>query len=405
VADLLPAAPKVNTAPVYLGDDLASVPELTLEATPAGELTAQQWKIRKAQAAAVALHLNGKEEDGFLKALVRARPDLSGVSFVMGDACRTEGERKAVFRDAAEKLRREKQAASLGEAPPPGQAEESRQHFWQAHAAVAAQVMPAESVERQLLLVRKLASIPRPEATRALARVAVFSPEGAVRAGAIEELSVRRERDYTDVLALGLRYPWPAAARNAADAIVRLGRKDLAERLVALLDEPDPRGPRTKEVAGREVTVARELVRINHLRNCLLCHAPAEPGNVPEGTLVAEVPVPSETLPETGNGYGSTASNLLVRIDVTYLRQDFSTMLEVKERSAWPALQRFDFVVRQRELTPAEAADLRARLEKREPDGLSPYQRAAADALRGLTGRDLGARAGPWRRLLQMKPS
>src|SRR5262249_36535291 len=121
-----------------------------------------------------------------------------------------------------------------------------RQHFWQACTAVAAQVWPAERGRDQLRSVNLLALIPHPQATRALARVAVFAADESVRAAAIEGLSVRRERDYTAVLAEGLRYPWPAAARNAADAIVALGRKDLAPQLVALLDAPDPRGPRTE---------------------------------------------------------------------------------------------------------------------------------------------------------------
>ena len=30
-----------------------------------------------------------------------------------------------------------------------------------------------------------------------------------------------------------------------------------------------------KEMEGKKVPVVREMVRINHHRNCLLCHAPA----------------------------------------------------------------------------------------------------------------------------------
>jgi hypothetical protein len=60
--------------------------------------------------------------------------------------------------------------------------------------------------------------------------------------------------------------------------------------------------------------------------------------------------------------------------------------------------------VRKRVLSPAEASDLRARLEKHNRE-TSPYQRAAVQALRELTGRDFEARSEPWRRLLQGKPS
>ena len=106
-------------------------------------------------------------------------------------------------------------------------------------------------------------------------------------------------------------------------------------------------------VNGKEETVAHELVRVNHLRNCLLCHAPAERLQTPAETLVAEVPVPTEPLPDTSS-YGRSDSNLLVRIDVTYLRQDFSAMLDVRDWSAesWTPSQRFDFFVRRRVLAP-----------------------------------------------------
>jgi hypothetical protein len=396
---LLPPPPKTTNTPVYLGDDLASVPELMLEAAPAEALTTKQWQNRKGLAAAAALHLNGKEEDGFLKALLRERSDLAGLPFVMGGNCRTKGARKAAFKSAADKVRRQK-AAALAEGPEVGATQEKRQHYWQAHAAVVAQIMAGEITETQGALIRSLAAIPRPEATRALARVALFAPDETVRARAVEALSVRRQRDYTEVLVAGLRYPWPAVAQNAAHATVKLERKDLIGQLRTVLNEPDPRGPRTEMVDGRKVAVAHELVRINHLRNCMLCHPPAEHGKTPEDVLVADMPLPSESLPDSSEGYGRPQSNLLVRIDVTYLRQDFSALEVVKEFSPWPRVQRFDFVVRKRVLSPAEADDLRARLQKREQAEQSPFQRAAADALRQLTGRDFEVKAEPRRRLL-----
>src|SRR5262245_5665021 len=85
LTSLLPESPAVSKAPVYLGDDLSAVPELTLEATP--QMTRGAWRDRKAYTAAAALHLNEKEEDGYLKALLAARPDLAGVPFTMGAAC------------------------------------------------------------------------------------------------------------------------------------------------------------------------------------------------------------------------------------------------------------------------------------------------------------------------------
>jgi hypothetical protein len=355
------------------------------------EMITDAWQSRKAQASAAALHLNSKEEDGFLKALLRTRPDLAGLPFAMGTACRTSGDRARAFKEAADAVRRQKGAALLSETLAPEAGEEKRQQFYQAHVAVVTQVIPAEESSAGHSLIRALSSIPRPEATTALARLAVFSPEEAVRTASIEALAVRRDTDSTNVLVAGLQYPWPAVADNATTAITKLKRKDLIPQLENMLDAPDPRGPRTEVIASREEAVAHELVRVNHLRNCLLCHAPAERGKTQDETLVAEIPVPTMPLPDSSEGYGQSESNLLVRIDVTYLRQDFSAMQKVTDWSAesWSPSQRFDFLVRKRVLTPSEAADLRAGLV-----GVSPYRRIAARALRELTGREIEVKAG-----------
>ena len=53
-------------------------------------------------------------------------------------------------------------------------------------------------------------------------------------------------------------------------------------------------------------------------------------------------------------------------MDVTYLRQDFSAMLPVAEAHPWPEMQRFDFPVRERNVTEDEAAAYR---EKLTPEG------------------------------------
>src|SRR5262249_37111911 len=135
------------------------------------------------------------------------------------------------------------------------------------------------------------------------------------------------------------------------------------------------------------------LVRVNHLRNCLLCHAPAEQDNTPKETLLAEIPVPGMLPWKRGGKYDDEddeddddrwVSNLLGGIGGTYLRQDFSAVHPVSDWTPefWPQQQRFDYFVRKRVLTPAEAADLRQRLA-----GVSPYQRAVAGALRVLTGQ------------------
>ncbi|HEY1188975.1 MAG TPA: hypothetical protein VGE74_15075, partial [Gemmata sp.] len=91
-----------------------------------------------------------------------------------------------------------------------------------------------------------------------------------------------------------------------------------------------------------------------------------------------------------------------IRIDVTYLRQDFSVKLAVADAHPWPELQRFDFLVRERQVTEEEAATFRDKLTPKEPGVLSPYHRAALAALRELTGKDTAPTAAAWRKLLSI---
>ena len=89
-----------------------------------------------------------------------------------------------------------------------------REHVTVARIAALMQMLAAESAEMRLGLVKYLTGVPHVEATRALAKLAIFSSEEDVRLAAIESLKVRREKDYTDILVKGLRYPWPAVAKR-----------------------------------------------------------------------------------------------------------------------------------------------------------------------------------------------
>jgi hypothetical protein len=62
-------------------------------------------------------------------------------------------------------------------------------------------------------------------------------------------------------------------------------------------------------------------------------------------------------------------------------------------------MQRFDFLVRTRELSAAEAKQY---VEEKAPGRMSPYHRAALYALRELTGRDTEPTAAAWRKLLKL---
>ena len=107
-------------------------------------------------------------------------------------------------------------------------------------------------------------------------------------------------------------------------------------------------------------------MRINHHRNCLLCHAPLEPkANVSTEkaatleTLAVQVPMPDQELRSPSSSsrgyYEKSNPDILVRVDVTYLRQDFSVKLPVADPGPWPEMQRFDFLVRTRPVSELEA--------------------------------------------------
>jgi hypothetical protein len=188
-------------------------------------------------------------------------------------------------------------------------------------------------------------------------------------------------------------------AERASDALVQLERKDLAPQLVAFLDEPDARAPIDGEMKGQKTSLVRELVRVNHHRNCLLCHAPVKLEGPSGGFVTANVPIPGQPLPTPSQGYQNSMPDILVRIDVTYLRQDFSMMQPVAGAHPWPEEQRFDFLVRTRYLTDQETKSYREVFQDRKAN---PYRDAALTALRRLTGRDAEPTAAAWRKELAM---
>src|SRR5262249_51415171 len=89
------------------------------------------------------------------------------------------------------------------------------------------QIVATEPSSRRQGLAQYLGGIKQAEATRALAKLAIFSLEPEVRLAALESLKDCAKPDATEVLLQGLRYPWPAVVENAAKAVVELGRRDL----------------------------------------------------------------------------------------------------------------------------------------------------------------------------------
>jgi hypothetical protein len=252
------------------------------------------------------------------------------------------------------------------------------------------QMMQAEPTAVRLLLVELLAKIEGKEASVALAKRAIFDLSPGVRSRAVRALATRPAVEYTPVLYDGFRYPWPAAADHAAEAVAELKRVDMIPELVKLLKEPSP----TLPVKAGEGYTVQEVVRINHLCNCMLCHAPSlEKDNM----VRRSVPIPGERIVV----YYDRSGTLFVRADLTYLRQDFSVVQPVAKPGKWPADQRYDYLVRTRPLSKTEQEDFQ-KLEK-EGKILKSYlqQAAVVFALQELTGEDHGTTYESWSTGLQ----
>jgi hypothetical protein len=442
-----PAAVPADASAKAASRDLARFPELILDEDLAKPMLSMFSRVGLRKALQNANQLNKKETDGFVVDLINKRADLSGLPFVMDADCRMDQDRQRPFAMAGESIHQ-----AIGEIVTlRGRAgvvtDAFQRHYWEldareiglpepnvsgrvlpapawvflhlqklalqkrtvpesaprpiAAAQVAAlmQVLAPERAEWRVALANYLGRIPYPEATRALARLAIFSDEAEVRAAARLALQSRNGADYGDVLAYGLGYPLPEVAERASKTIALLNRGDMVPDLIGVLERPEPSAPRWNEIDGTKVLEVREVVRVNHHRNCLLCHAPGNTPDVPATVLKAQIPVPGEPFPSQ-QSYGHSHSEFVVRLDVTYLRQDFSRYLPVANPGAWPNQQRFDFLVRTRTLTDQEA---KAHLDRAAagPESPSPYHRAAAAALRELTGRDAAPTAAAWRRILE----
>ena len=149
--------------------------------------------------------------------------------------------------------------------------------------------------------------------------------------------------------------------------------------MVDRLDQADPEQPFEDDDG---VVKVRELVAINHMANCLLCHAPS---NHTSDSVRGTVPSPGEALPVKYYQHTPTRGGF-VRADVTYLRQDFSVMQTLKNNDykPWPDNQRFDYVVRNR---PANAAE-KIEFARKKNKAVNPeYKQAIVFALRELTGK------------------
>ena len=296
------------------------------------------------------------------------------------------------------------------------------------------QILMHEDQSVRALLVELLADIDGKAATIALAQRAVFDLSAEVRHQAVEALRRRPREDARLVFLDALRYPWSPPADHAAVALVVLDDRDSVPHLVSLLKEPTPLAPFR---VGKERWAMREVVALRHVHNCMTCHPPAFTSNDPVPGVVPNVNITrvsqhvvrgrgSASAPGTagggggGGGYGGGGSGsssgggmsipgvgtiqtqvdtspVLIRADITYLRQDFSVSLPILQPATLQlAPLRFDYLVRTRLLTTREVRELRKQTDDLET---YPQREAVLSALRELTGHDAGPTTAAWEAL------
>jgi hypothetical protein len=309
------------------------------------------------------------------------------------------------------------------------------------------QMLMGEDAPTRTLLVELLSAIAENPATQALAQRAVFDLNADVRAVAVQALRGRDPEVWQPVVLKAFTYPWAPPADFAAEAILELKDESIIPDLITMLRSPAPGRPYT--TPDRRVMI-REVVKTNHLNNCLLCHPPAMHRQDPVVGLDPVQTIPHQMLTRntalvqalqqstqsTGgqHDYGNRAASIprtttttssttrrqtnlqlitvpvpvLIRGDITFLRQDFSVSFPVPQPQLRPGAQplalpnflpvppppppiRFDYVVRTRPVPTREQ-----QLWKAKKEDPNPQRDAILFALRELTGKDHGRLTEEW---------
>ncbi len=374
---------------------LTQVPEVDLY----GDYAAKS-KAQLAAAASDIARQNADGHDAFVRTLIKERGDLAGLPFMMGKDCTLSIDQARVLAEASSRTR-----AALSEAPRFGKSRDKVEAsalsgmdpityaFWLGLGPVSAdrvsalhQITCVEKSDFRMAMIKRVQDVSGPRASGSLVKMALYDLDADVRAEALHALQDRPKDEYRAEVLKAFRHPWAPVARNAAAAVIALKMKEIIPDLKVLLKQPDPAAPFVvKTDDGKAKTMVRELVRVNHHRNCMLCHPPVGDAALRDLASLPIGPVTSmdQELPSSSTTvyYSPRPGIILVRADITYLRQDFSVQLKVKKPGNWPARQRFDFFVRVRETTPSELQ------ERRTLEETSLHTQAVSDALQGLAGR------------------
>lgn len=391
--------PRLKTEEIPI--EISNVPEILFEPKPGSAAAAM---LAHAQA-----HHGTWAQPAPHPPLLSSRDDFAGLPFRMGSDCYLYEPQAIGLQELSKRLHDYlDEAKQIGPKPPaklrlPGNPLDAdylsariaidSQAIWQTSDAVRGlvQILQVESEPYRRLLVRLLSGIPGENAGEALAQRAVFDVSPAVRGDAVYALRSRPEAQYRSILLAALRYPWPTAAEFAAEAIVNLNQTSAIPDLVAMLRQPDPSAPFQVKTEDGEKVAVREVVQLNHLRNCLLCHAASTDKSDRVRGLVFD-PDRQATTPTVA--YYKGDSGLFARAEVTYLKQDFSLMQPVSTSGKSAKYERFDYLVRTRIVGLDEVS------EKPTPRKDYPQRRAVLFALRELTGEDFGSDAAGWEKWL-----
>jgi len=297
--------------------------------------------------------------------LVGERSDLEGLPFRRDDSCRKPESSLETLKDISKSVRelaRQMRRRSGGSGGGLENFEADMEiegsfvsalvgkETWHRPEAVMTlvQVVQNRGYPIRLSLVELLARIPGEEAAAALVDRALFDISPYVRQAANNAL---RNRSLSSAvrqrLIQGLRYPLPLVSENAVDSIVKLKMRESLQDLEDLVNEPDPVAPFLDQYGQWRKT---ELVRMNHFRNCMLCH-PVSTSR--RDNVRGAIPTPGEPLPPE---YYESREGNFVRADSTYLQQDFSVFHRMRQDDPWGEYQRYDYFVRTRSLTPEERA-------------------------------------------------
>ena len=326
-----------------------------------------------------------------LKELVKERDDLKGLPLVMGKECHLERRQSQTLQTVSQKM-----GPSVSQFNS-NLARRSQRTSWSRDATVMAfanriklmlpnkakshqelltydQILQTEHSILKMQLINLLERTQSKVAANLLCCYAKYDLDSDVRMAATKALSKYPASDYRENLLRAFDYPWPAAAKHSAEAIVRLNDVGASPELVEVLVADDPRGMR--ETSDGQF-VKHELVSINHMKNCMLCHADSN-SHLDHG----RAPVPQWDQPLPSLYYNSRPRGLVARADVTYLRQDFSVFQDVEDHGPWPTRQRFDYVVRK---TPVSQHEQKQAVLNANDQYDSEYRDAAVFALRLLT--------------------